>query len=94
MAEITKLHITQDDRGYWLMSFEDEDGRLSRITSLHEDRLHLVNDALEMVEKKIYPGATVVIEAGRPRPSNRAETFGMLESPHRQRRPPPRRALL
>jgi hypothetical protein len=62
---MTKLHITQSDDGRWMLSAEMDTGEMRRIGSFYDDRDHLIHDALEMVEKGKYPGATVIIEAGR-----------------------------
>ena len=62
---MARLHISQDDTGYWQMSFEDEDGTLTLISHQFPSPDHLIEDARELVAKGKAPGATIII--GPPR---------------------------
>jgi hypothetical protein len=63
---MARLHISQDDTGFWQMTFEDDDGTLTLISHQFPSPDHLIEDARELVEKGKVPGAAIVI--GPPRP--------------------------
>jgi hypothetical protein len=59
-----KLHITQDDFGYWMLSLEKEDGTMSLLAHQFAAPDHLVENANEMIaEGKV--NAVVVIDPPR-----------------------------
>jgi hypothetical protein len=62
---MARLHISQDDTGFWQMSFEDDDGALTLISHGFPAPDHLIEDARQLVEKGKVPGAAIVI--GPPR---------------------------
>ena len=64
---MARLHISQDDTGFWQLSFEDDDGTLTLISHQFPSPDHLIEDARELVEKGKVPGATIVIGPPRPR---------------------------
>lgn len=81
-----KLHITQDDYGYWMLSLEQEDGTLSLLAHQFAAPGHLIENANEMIaEGKV--NAIVVIDPPRPR----AEAFAAVE-PEPYKKPAPRKA--
>ncbi len=61
-----KLHITQDEAGYWMMSLEEEDGSLKLLAHRFLSPEHLVEDAHDLVKDGVYPGATVVVDVASP----------------------------
>jgi hypothetical protein len=63
---MARLHISQDDTGFWQMSFEDDDGTLTLISHGFPAPDHLIEDARQLVEKGKVPGAAIII--GPPRP--------------------------
>ena len=71
---MAKLHISQDDTGFWQMSFEDDDGTLTLISHQFPEPDHLIEDARELVEKGKVPNAAIVI--GAPRPATRSRARG------------------
>jgi hypothetical protein len=81
-----KLHITQDDYGYWMLSLEKEDGELTLLAYQFENPDHLIENAREMVADGQLEAAIVVDPARPPAvaPEARAAT------PYR--RPAPKRA--
>ena len=59
-----KLHITQDDYGYWMMSVEKEDGAMSLVAHHFPTPDHLIERANEMIaDGKIQ--ATILIDPPR-----------------------------
>ena len=63
---MTKLHITQDDYGYWQMSVEEKDGNLRLLAHYSETPAHLIENAHELVEEGKYPDAVVIVDPPRP----------------------------
>ena len=81
-----KLHITQDDYGYWMLSLEKEDGTLSLLAHQFAAPDHLIENANEMIaEGKL--NAVVVIDP--PRPRTEAAAAG---APEDYKKPAPRKA--
>lgn len=81
-----KLHISQDDYGYWMLSLEQEDGTLSLLAHQFAAPDHLIENANELIaEKKV--NAVVVIDPPRPQPE--AMTRG---APEDYKKPAPRKA--
>jgi hypothetical protein len=65
-----KLHITQDDYGYWMLSFEKEDGTLTLLAHQFSEPDHLIENANELIaEGKVT--AVVIIDPPRPRALDR-----------------------
>jgi hypothetical protein len=80
-----KLHITQDDYGYWMLSLEQEDGTMSLLAHQFAAPDHLVENANEMIaEGKLK--AVVVVDP--PRAERRAQ--GPV--PDDYKKPQPRKA--
>jgi hypothetical protein len=62
-----KLHITQDDFGYWMLSLEKEDGTLALVAHQFETADKLIHVASEMIdEHKVI--ATLIVDPPRPAP--------------------------
>jgi hypothetical protein len=61
-----KLHISQDETGFWQMTFEDDDGKLTLISHQFSSPEHLIQDARELVVNGKVPNAAIVI--GPPKP--------------------------
>ncbi len=81
-----KLHITQDDYGYWMLSLEKEDGTLSLLAHQFAAPHHLIENANELInEGKVK--AVVVIDP--PRPEARAVARA---APPEYKKPAPRKA--
>jgi hypothetical protein len=57
-----KLHVAQDDFGFWELSFEDEDGSLTLLAHQFVDPSHLIQDAYEMVLHGELPHAVAVVD--------------------------------
>jgi len=84
---MAKLHICQDDTGFWQLSFEDDDGTMTLISHQFTSPDHLIDDARELVEKGKVPDAAIVI--GAPRPLEE----GRRSKPEPYSKPAPRKAV-
>ena len=56
-----RLHISQDETGYWQLSLEDDDGKLSLLSHQFPSPEHLIEDARELVADGKVPGGVIVI---------------------------------
>jgi hypothetical protein len=70
---VDKLHITQDDHGYWMLSLEKEDGAVGLLAHQFPGPEKLIEMANELVDEGKVT-ARVVIDpprqgAARPSPS-------------------------
>jgi len=86
-----KLHITQDDHGYWMLSLEQEDGTLSLLAHQFAAPNHLIENANEMVaEGKV--NAVVVVDPPRPQPPQLQPHALSAAAPEAYKKPAPRKA--
>ena len=53
---MSQLHISQDETGYWQLSLEDDDGKLSLLSHRFPSPDHLIEDARELVAEGRSPG--------------------------------------
>jgi hypothetical protein len=81
-----KLHITQDDHGYWMLSLEQADGTLSLLAHQFPTPDHLIENANEMVAEGRV-NALVLIDP--PQPQSAALRADTTET---YRKPAPRKA--
>jgi len=89
---MARLHISQDETGFWQLSFEDDDGKLTLISHQFSTPDHLIDDARELVETGRVPGAAIII--GPPRSIATAAVPGdALGAPKRYAKPAPRKAV-
>jgi hypothetical protein len=58
---MTKLHVTQDDYGFWMLSLEKPDGEMEVLVQQSTSRDHVIEDAYD-VQKKYYPDAAVLVD--------------------------------
>ncbi len=61
-----RLHISQDETGYWQLSLEDDDGKLSLLSHQFPSPEHLIEDARELVADGKVPGGVIVIGPATP----------------------------
>lgn len=87
-----KLHITQDDFGYWMMSLESEDGSLSLMAHQFNKPDHLIEDAMELMRDGTYPEAALVVSPPRSAAWIPPERLAAGASCAPYRRPEPRKA--
>lgn len=59
-----KLHITQDDHGYWMLSLEKEDGTMALLAHQFPTPDHLIENANEMVAEG-HINAVVLVDPPR-----------------------------
>ena len=84
-----RLHISQDDTGFWQLSLEEDGGQMKLISHQFPSPDHLIQDARELVEDDgELHGAAIVIGAPRPRPQAAFES-----APRDYVRPAPRKAI-
>jgi hypothetical protein len=81
---MSRFHISQDETGYFQLSFEDDAGELTLVSYQCEDADQLVEDASRLAESGEFGAATVVVD---PRRHPVAEGIGLEGE-----RPAPRRA--
>jgi hypothetical protein len=82
-----KLHITQDDYGFWMLSLEKDDGSLALLAhqfSTPDKAIHIANELIR--EHKLT--ATVLIDPPRPTP----EASGDAPVPADYGKPAPKKA--
>ena len=84
-----KLHITQDDWGYWMLSLEKEDGTLNLLAHQFAAPDHLIENANQLVtEGKV--NAVVLIDPPRPQPAHAKAPAGLAAEDYKK--PAPRKA--
>jgi len=81
-----KLHITQDDYGYWMLSLEREDGTLSLMAHQFAEPDHLIDNANELIRAGKVT-AVVVVDPPRRQPPALARAV-----PAEYKKPAPRKA--
>jgi hypothetical protein len=59
---VKRLHVTQDSNGYWLLSLEDDDGKLKLLAHLSASRDLLVQEAETLAAHGRYQGAEVLAD--------------------------------
>jgi hypothetical protein len=75
-----KLHITQDDYGYWMLSLERDDGTLSLLAHQFAAPGHLIENANELIaEGKV--NAVIVIDPPRSEARGAAAAAGDYKKP-------------
>lgn len=85
--DMARLHITQDETGFWQLSLEDDRGQLTLLSHQFPTPDHLIQDARELVEDGAVGDAVILI--GPPRPRRAAAREG---PPRDYKRPAPRKA--
>ena len=81
-----KLHITQDEHGYWMLSLEKVDGSMSLLAHQFSTPDHLIENANELVAKGTV-NAVVVLDPPRPQSEKLR-----AEAPEDDTKPVPRKA--
>ncbi len=81
-----RFHVSQDETGYFQLTYEDEHGALTLVSHQFDTPKQLIEDAVEMAESGEFGDAVVVVD-GRRR--GVAETASAAA---RDERPAPRRA--
>jgi hypothetical protein len=85
VRDVAKLHITQDDYEYWMLSVEQDDGTLSLIAHQFAAPEKLIEMANELIDEgKVR--ATIVIDP--PRSGSRTQA----RAPDDYKKPAPRKA--
>jgi hypothetical protein len=89
-----KLHITQDDYGFWMLSLEKADGELQLLAHQFAAPQHLIENAHELVEDGTHPNAVVLVDPPRKENDFAATAAPAKVAPMEYRRPQPRKAGL
>jgi len=89
---MARLHISQDETGFWQLSFEDDDGKLTLISHQFAEPDHLIQDARELVETGRVPGAAIIIGPPRSAAPTGSAQSDALAAPRRYVKPAPRKA--
>ena len=86
---MSRFHISQDETGFWQMSFENDAGDLSLVSHQFPSADHLIEDAHEMVDSGRFPDATIVVAPPRRSVDGLEAALGAQD----YERPAPRRAI-
>ena len=81
-----RFHVSQDETGYFQLTYEDDEGHLKLVSYQFDDPKQLIEDATKMAESGNFGHATVVVD---PRRRVAAES---VESEAQRARPAPRKA--
>lgn len=57
-----RLHVTQDDAGYWMLSLEQEDGSLKLLAHQFPSQDLLLNEVTELTQRGALRGAEVIAD--------------------------------
>jgi Holliday junction resolvase-like predicted endonuclease len=82
-----RFHITQDETGYFQLTYENDQGELTLVSYEFDSPKQLVEDAMKMAESGEYGQAVVVVD---PRRQQRVTDSARARVAHH--RPAPRRA--
>jgi hypothetical protein len=95
VTRMNRLHVTQDDAGYWMLSLEEEDGSLKLLAHQFPSQDLLLNEVTELTQRGALHGAEVVADppAAPQAPDAFAGALASAESrPAGYTRPEPKRA--
>ena len=56
-----KLHVSQDETGYWQLTLEQDDGSLTLLSHQFPSPEHLIQDARDLVAEGKVPGGVIVV---------------------------------
>jgi hypothetical protein len=87
---MARFHISQDETGYFQLSYENDGGELTLVSDQFESPKQLIDDAVKMAASGEFAGAVVVVA-----PSPRAGGEGLAAAraiSADYRRPAPRKA--
>ena len=88
---MARLHITQDETGFWQLALEDDRGQLTLLSHQFTSPDHLIEDAREMVADGVVPGAVILV--GAPQPAHAAAARRTRSVSPDYQRPAPRKAV-
>ena len=60
-----RFHISQDETGFFQITFENDHGDLSLVAYQLDSARHAVEDALDLAESAAFLGAVVVVDPRR-----------------------------
>jgi hypothetical protein len=56
-----RLHISQDETGYWQLTMEDDNGALTLLSHQFPTPDHLIEDARDLVAEGTVPDGVIVV---------------------------------
>jgi len=77
---MTKLHITQDDLGFWMLSVEDAEENLTLLAYQFDSPDHLLEHAQELVTEGRYPDAVTLMSSPRTPSVTTADTVSAADT--------------
>jgi hypothetical protein len=83
---MARFHVTQDETGYYQLTFENDAGELTLVSHQFASPDHLIKDAQDLIATGDYGDALIVVAAPRPAALEAAAAGGEYK------RPAPRRA--
>ena len=83
---MARFHISQDETGYFQLSYEDDAGKLALVSYQFESPEQLIEDATKLAASGQFGAATVVVDPSR-RP-----TLEFADAALSDQRPAPRKA--
>ena len=80
---MSRFHVSQDDTGYFQLSFEDDAGNLTLVSYQFEEPDQLIEDAKKLVESGEYGAATIVVDPTRRPVGEAADPSGERPAPRK-----------
>lgn len=86
---MSRFHITQDETGYFQLTYENDQGELTLVSHQFNTPKQLIEDAIQMANSGDFGRAVVVIDPIRHESRSRAAAS---QASSDYRRPAPRKA--
>ena len=80
---MSRFHVSQDDTGYFQLSFEDDAGELTLVSYQFEEPDQLIEDAKKLAESGEYGAATVLVDPTRRPVAEAADAEGDRPAPRK-----------
>lgn len=80
---MARFHVSQDETGYFQLTYEDDAGALTLVSYQFETPEQLIEDATELALSEEFTGATVVVDPARRAVSEAAATGSMRPAPRK-----------
>ena len=80
---MSRFHVSQDDTGYFQLTFENDAGELTLVSYQFEEPDQLIEDAKKLAESGDYGAATIVVDPARRPVAESADAEGGRPSPRK-----------
>ena len=80
---MSRFHVSQDDTGYFQLTFENDAGELTLVSYQFEAPDQLIEDAKKLAESGDYGAATIVVDPARRPVAESADAEGGRPSPRK-----------